>query len=175
MSGKPGQAHGRLHVSSNVTTVGPGKAKYPPLWTALLTSSSSGLAPQIKAFLAHEKRHLATFAEVLRARGIPRCKSYWFCGVGGFALGLVTSLCGQSGIMACTAAVETVVAKHLVEQLAFLECQGDREAAVAVQSIVSEEEKSTKQLESHRGKIARCLNRWARLSPRLRLSLYGLR
>ena len=30
--------------------------------------------------------------------------------------------------------------------------------------------KSTKALESHRGGIARCLNRWARLSRRLRLS-----
>jgi 3-demethoxyubiquinol 3-hydroxylase len=42
--------------------------------------------------------------------------------------------------MACTAAVETVVTGHLVEQLAFLESQGDMEAAVAVKSIVSEEE-----------------------------------
>jgi ubiquinone biosynthesis monooxygenase Coq7 len=98
------------------------------------------LVPQLLEFLAHENRHLNTFAEVLRARGISRCKSYWFCGVGGFALGLVTSLFGRSGIMACTAAVETVVTGHLVEQLAFLESQGDTEAAVAVQSIVSEEE-----------------------------------
>jgi ubiquinone biosynthesis monooxygenase Coq7 len=42
--------------------------------------------------------------------------------------------------MACTAAVETVVTGHLVEQLAFLESHGDTEAAAAVQSIVSEEE-----------------------------------
>jgi ubiquinone biosynthesis monooxygenase Coq7 len=76
----------------------------------------------------------------LRVRGISRCKSYWFCGVGGFALGLVTSLFGRSGIMACTAAIETVVTGHLVEQLAFLESQGDMEAVAAVQSIVSDEE-----------------------------------
>ena len=98
------------------------------------------LVPQIEVFLAHEKRHLSTFAEILRARGISRCKSYWFCGVGGFALGLLTGLFGRSGIMACTAAVETVVTGHLVEQLVFLESQGDTEAAAAVQSIVSEEE-----------------------------------
>jgi ubiquinone biosynthesis monooxygenase Coq7 len=48
------------------------------------------LVSQLEAFSAHENRHLNTFAEVLRARGISRCKSYWFCGVGGFALGLVT-------------------------------------------------------------------------------------
>jgi ubiquinone biosynthesis monooxygenase Coq7 len=98
------------------------------------------LVPQIEEFLAHEHRHLNTFAEVQRARGISRCKSYWFCGVGGFALGFVTSLFGRSGIMACTAAIETVVTRHLVEQLAFLESQGDMEAAAAVQSIVSDEE-----------------------------------
>jgi ubiquinone biosynthesis monooxygenase Coq7 len=98
------------------------------------------LVPQLEAFLAHEKRHLATFAEILRTRGISRCRSYWFCGGGGFALGWVTGLFGRSGIMACTAAVETVVTGHLVDQLAFLESQGDMEAAVAVKSIVSEEE-----------------------------------
>src|SRR5712672_3623075 len=95
------------------------------------------LVSQLEAFSAHENRHLSTFAEVLRARGISRCKSCWLCGVGGFALGFVTSLFGQSGIMACTAAVETVVAGHLVKQLAFLESRGDTEAAAAVQSIVS--------------------------------------
>jgi 3-demethoxyubiquinol 3-hydroxylase len=90
------------------------------------------LVPQIQEFLAHENRHLATFAEVLRARWISRCRSYWFCGAGGFALGLLTSLFGRCGIMACTAAVETVVNGHLVEQLAFLESQGDMEAAAAI-------------------------------------------
>lgn len=98
------------------------------------------LVPQLQEFLGHENRHLNTFGEVLRIRGISRCKSYWFCGIGGFALGLLTSLFGRLGIMACTAAVETVVTGHLVEQLAFLESQGDTEAVAAVQSIVSDEE-----------------------------------
>jgi ubiquinone biosynthesis monooxygenase Coq7 len=98
------------------------------------------LVSQLETFLAHENRHLNTFAEVLHARGIPRCKSYWFCGIAGFALGWVTSLFGRAGIMACTAAVEAVVTGHLVEQLVFLESQGDLEAVAAVQSIVSEEE-----------------------------------
>ena len=42
--------------------------------------------------------------------------------------------------MACTAAVETVVTEHLVEQLRFLESAGDWEAAQAVRSIVADEE-----------------------------------
>jgi 3-demethoxyubiquinol 3-hydroxylase len=108
------------------------------LMVARLTMPS--LVAQLEEFIAHENRHLNTFAEVLRARGIARCRSYWFCGVGGFALGLVTGLFGRSGVMACTAAVETVVTGHLVEQLRFLESHGDTEAAAAVLSIVSEEE-----------------------------------
>lgn len=99
-----------------------------------------GLQPQLQEFLSHERRHLATFAEVLRARGIPRCRSFWLCGIGGFALGLVSSLFGRPGIMACTAAVETVVTEHLVEQLRFLESADDWEAAEAVRSIVADEE-----------------------------------
>jgi ubiquinone biosynthesis monooxygenase Coq7 len=91
--------------------------------------------PQIEVFLAHETRHLSTFAEILRAREISRCKRYWFCGVGGFALGLLTSFFGRSGIMACTAAVETVVTGNLIKQLVFLESQGDREAAAAAGGI----------------------------------------
>jgi ubiquinone biosynthesis monooxygenase Coq7 len=98
------------------------------------------LVPQLEEFIAHERRHLETFADVLRVRRIPRCKSYWFCGLGGFALGLLTSVFGRSGIMACTAAVETVVTGHLVEQLTFLESQGDWEGAAAVRSIVADEE-----------------------------------
>jgi ubiquinone biosynthesis monooxygenase Coq7 len=99
-----------------------------------------GLQTQLEEFLSHERRHLATFAQVLRARGIPRCRSFWLCGIGGFALGLVSSLFGRSGIMACTASVETVVTEHLVEQLRFLESAGDWEAAQAVRSIVADEE-----------------------------------
>jgi ubiquinone biosynthesis monooxygenase Coq7 len=114
--------------------------RHPYLGVIGCVAASGGVVPQIEVFLAHEKRHLSTFAEILRAREISRCKRYWFCGVGGFALGLLTSLFGRSGIMACTAAVETVVTGHLIKQLVFLESQGDREAAAAVQSIVSEEE-----------------------------------
>jgi ubiquinone biosynthesis monooxygenase Coq7 len=58
------------------------------------------LVPQLQEFLAHEKGHLKTFADVSQRRGISRCRSYLFCGLGGFALGSITSLFGRSGIMA---------------------------------------------------------------------------
>jgi 3-demethoxyubiquinol 3-hydroxylase len=43
-----------------------------------------------------------------------------FCGVGGFALGLVTGLCRRAAIAATTVAVEAVVLRHLEAQIAAL-------------------------------------------------------
>ena len=97
------------------------------------------LIPELEHFLEHERRHLEIFERVLVRRGIRRCKSYWFCGVGGYCLGLATGLFGKAGIMACTAAVETVVLEHLDEQMSFMQGQGDLEARDAVRAIVEEE------------------------------------
>jgi hypothetical protein len=49
----------------------------------------SDLKSDLRQFLEHEKRHRAVFATELTRRGRRRCRSYWICGVGGFALGLV--------------------------------------------------------------------------------------
>lgn len=100
---------------------------------------NSGLVPQLSGFLAHEHRHLATFAEVMAARGVARCRSYWLCGIGGFALGIATGLLGKAGIMACTAAVETVVTSHLDHQLIQLQATGDTDAWSAVDAILADE------------------------------------
>lgn len=89
-------------------------------------------------FLGHERRHLATFGEVLAARGIRRCRSFLWCGAGGYALGLITALLGERAVMACTRSVETVVNRHLQEQLAHL-AHSDPEAHAAVASIVHDE------------------------------------
>ena len=101
--------------------------------------SAPSIVHQLQHFLEHEKGHLQTFGVILAKRGIRRCRSFWFCGVGGFCLGVLTAMLGKPGIMACTAAVETVVTGHLVEQLSFMEAQGDLEAHAAVSSIVAEE------------------------------------
>ncbi|SRR6266566_3027220 len=101
--------------------------------------TAPGIVPTLRDFLSHERKHLKIFQDVLSKRGIPRCRSYWFCGIGGYILGLVTALLGRSGIMACTAAVETVVTGHLVDQIERLRNEGDVEALEAVQAIVAEE------------------------------------
>lgn len=101
--------------------------------------ASPGIVSILKDFLVHEKKHLKIFQEVLSRRGVRRCRSYWLCGIGGYALGLITALLGKSGIMACTAAVETVVTRHLIKQIAELRHEGDIEALQAVEAIVAEE------------------------------------
>lgn len=92
----------------------------------------------LEDFLAHERRHLATFGEALAARGVRRCRSFLWCGAGGYALGLITALLGERAVMACTRSVETVVNRHLQEQLAHL-AHSDPDAHAAVASIVRDE------------------------------------
>ncbi|UNK50634.1 demethoxyubiquinone hydroxylase family protein [Lysobacter sp. S4-A87] len=77
---------------------------------------------------SHELGHRAIFGAELR-RGRPRCRSYWLCGLGGYLLGLITGICGASAIAATTVAVESVVLRHLEQQLVAL--QGHDPGAVS--------------------------------------------
>lgn len=96
------------------------------------------LVPELIEFRLHECRHRAIFAAELERRGRPRCRSYALCGIGGFILGVVTGLAGRSAISATTVAVESVVLRHLEEQLQSLRGV-DEVAVVAISAIVSEE------------------------------------
>lgn len=97
------------------------------------------LTPLLRHFLEHELGHRALFRNRLQARGIRRCRSYLLCGVGGWALGLVTGLLGASAIATTTYAVESVVLQHLMEQRQQLE-PIDPDAFDAVSRIVAEEQ-----------------------------------
>lgn len=88
------------------------------------------------AHLTDEKRHLSIFWTEIQRRGGVKCKSYWLCGLGGWVTGFVSALFGKTGVMACTLAVESVVAKHLHEQLIYLKHRNDAQAYLAVNSIV---------------------------------------
>ena len=94
----------------------------------------------LEDFLSHEQKHLRIFGDVLEQRQVARCKSYWLCGIGGFVLGLLTACLGRKGVMACTAAVETVVTRHLKDQIVELRTAGDGQALAAVGAIVRDEE-----------------------------------
>jgi len=96
--------------------------------------------PMLESFMADEKRHMASFwAEIQRRNGV-KCKRYWLCGSGGWAMGFLSALLGKHGVMACTWAVESVVVSHLHHQLAYLADKSDHEAYEAVKSILEDEE-----------------------------------
>ena len=92
----------------------------------------------LETFLEHERQHRHIFATELARRGQRRCRSYLLCGLGGYALGIVTGLCGKHAIGATTHAVEEVVLKHLQAQLAILHGQ-DGYAVAAIARIVADE------------------------------------
>jgi ubiquinone biosynthesis monooxygenase Coq7 len=97
-----------------------------------------GLKRELEEFRAHEERHRAIFASELEKRGVRRCRSYGACGLGGFLLGFTTGLCGRASIAAVTVAVESVVLRHLEQQLRELKGVDDA-AHDAVASILEDE------------------------------------
>ena len=96
--------------------------------------------PVLEGFMADEKRHLKIFWEEIERRDGIKCKSYWLCGLGGWAMGFFSSLFGKPGVMACTWAVESVVSEHLKGQLQYLSEKNDKEAFDAVNSILEDEQ-----------------------------------
>ena len=102
-------------------------------WTA------PDMVAELDGFLVHERRHRARFGAELERRGARRCRSYLLCGLGGFALGAVTGLLGRRPIAATTVAIETVVLRHMQEQVTVLSGI-DRDAADALRDVIADEQ-----------------------------------
>lgn len=98
-----------------------------------------GIVPELDHFLAHERGHRARFAAELARRGQRRCRSYFWCGLGGFVLGAVTGLAGRNAIAATTVAIERVVLRHMQEQVEAVSGT-DAEAVRALREIILEEQ-----------------------------------
>ena len=96
------------------------------------------LVSQLRDFQGHEEGHRQRFRAYLEHAGVRRCRSYHFCGVGGYVLGFITALFGRSAVAATTVAVERVVLRHLEEQLRTLDGL-DPAAHAAVAAIIDEE------------------------------------
>lgn len=96
------------------------------------------LVDELKECQSHEERHRSIFQAELTRRGKARCCSYWLCAFGGYCLGIVTGLFGTSAIAATTVAVESVVLRHLEQQVAWLS-QVDRPAVEAIAAIIGDE------------------------------------
>lgn len=106
------------------------------IFVARLTARD--LVAELIEFRSHELRHRSIFGSELQRRGRNRCRSYWFCGFGGYALGLLTGLVGRNAIAATTVAVEGVVLRHLEQQLTALQ-SSDPAAVAAISAVVAEE------------------------------------
>jgi ubiquinone biosynthesis monooxygenase Coq7 len=97
------------------------------------------MLPELDGFLAHERGHRALFGAELARRGRRRCRSYVWCGLGGFILGTVTGLAGRHAIAATTVAIERVVLRHMREQVSVLE-NVDPEATRTLRVVIDEEQ-----------------------------------
>jgi ubiquinone biosynthesis monooxygenase Coq7 len=109
---------------------------------------ASILLPELAEFKAHEERHRSIFARELKRRGLPRCRSYWLCGAGGYVLGFLTGLMGVRSIATATVAVERVVLRHLRQQLVDIGAT-DPDATAAISAILSEEQQHHDQAAVH--------------------------
>jgi 3-demethoxyubiquinol 3-hydroxylase len=97
------------------------------------------LVQELDDFLAHERGHRALFGAELERRGHRRCRSYFWCGLGGFVLGAVTGLAGRQAIAATTVAIERVVLRHMHDQLHLLQ-HVDPDAGRILRRIIVEEQ-----------------------------------
>ena len=97
------------------------------------------MAGELQGFLDHERGHRARFAAEMGRRGIRRCRSFAFCGLGGFMLGGFTGLMGRQAIAATTVAIERIVLRHMHEQLAEL-TGTDPGAAEVLRAVIAEEQ-----------------------------------
>ncbi len=97
------------------------------------------MVAELDHFLAHERGHRARFGAELERRSRRRCRSYFWCGLGGFVLGSVTGLAGRGAIAATTVAIESVVLRHMRAQVQALDGI-DREAVAVLRDIMAEEQ-----------------------------------
>jgi len=97
------------------------------------------MVPELDHFIRHEQGHRARFGAELARRRQRRCRSYVWCGLGGFLLGAVTGIAGRGAIAATTVAIERVVLRHMADQLRALSSI-DEDAVQALRAIMAEEQ-----------------------------------
>lgn len=86
----------------------------------LVVLGKTEAAPALKTMLAQEEEHLAAFNRIMADRGVRPTALGPVWHMAGFALGAATALLGKDAAMACTVAVENVIADHYAEQAAQL-------------------------------------------------------
>jgi ubiquinone biosynthesis monooxygenase Coq7 len=87
------------------------------LAAAQLLPWGRGRAPDaIRHMAEQEKKHLAAFDELVRARHVRPTALTPLWHAAGYALGAATALLGERAAMACTVAVEEVIDEHYARQ-----------------------------------------------------------
>ncbi len=86
----------------------------------LAVLGKTDVAPALRAMLAQEVEHLGAFNRIMADRAVRPTALEPIWHVAGFALGAATALLGKDAAMACTVAVENVIADHYAEQAAQL-------------------------------------------------------
>jgi ubiquinone biosynthesis monooxygenase Coq7 len=105
---------------------------------AVLGATKSDAVDAIRHMAEQEKRHLASFDELINKRRVRPTALEPLWRVAGFALGAATALMGEKAAMACTAAVEDVIDEHYAAQVARLG-ESDRELRETVEAFRREE------------------------------------
>lgn len=83
----------------------------------LAVLKNDATAPEIARMAAQEQEHLTRFNQLINERRARPSALIPFWHVAGFALGAGTALLGPKAAMACTVAVESVIAEHYKNQL----------------------------------------------------------
>lgn len=83
------------------------------------------ILPELAKMRADEIVHARIFRDAMRYRDTRPCHVMKFWSLGGYVLGLVTSVLGPQMVWLCTEAVEATVHRHLEEQLRFLKGRDD--------------------------------------------------
>jgi ubiquinone biosynthesis monooxygenase Coq7 len=86
----------------------------------LAVLGEDAVAGEIRSMAAQEAAHLAEFNRLLIERRVRPSALLPFWHVAGYALGAGTAMLGPKAAMACTVAVESVIAEHYQNQLATL-------------------------------------------------------
>ncbi|MGB1539533.1 MAG: demethoxyubiquinone hydroxylase family protein [Rickettsiales bacterium] len=95
-------------------------------------------APTLQHMAEQETEHLRTFERLMKARGARPTALVPLWHVLGFAMGAGTAMLGEKAAMACTVAVERVIADHYAEQGAALG-EDEQELKHIVQKFREEE------------------------------------
>lgn len=74
-------------------------------------------APMLQEMKEQEEAHLAKFEELLPQRNVRPTALLPFWHIAGYALGAGSALLGKKAAMACTVAVEDVIAEHYQQQI----------------------------------------------------------